>query len=79
MVLDVPDVGLEPRRALSLVARLHRLEPTGEGHLGVDHDVLPTGHPHHHVRPQQAVVGAHGGLLVEIAVLDHAGCFHHPA
>ena len=43
-----------------------------EGHLGVDDDVLAAGETHHEVGPLHAVVAGHAGLLVEVAVLDHA-------
>ncbi len=77
MLAQLPGVRVQPGRTHRLIARLHRLEVGGQGHLRVDHDVLAASQPDHHVGPQGAVRPGHGDLLIKVAVRGHAGQFHH--
>ena len=76
---QVPGVRREPGRPGRLVPGLGRLQEAGERDLRVDHHVLAAGQVHDEVGAEQAVHGAAGRLLGEVAVLQHAGGFHHPA
>ena len=90
MVAHVPGVPLEVLSASECraFARLfavaafvgaHRVEEADDRHLRVDDDVLAAGQPNHEVGPLQPVGRAHRMLLVEVAVLDHAGELDHLA
>ena len=70
---------LEPGRPGRLVPGLGRLQEAGERDLRVDHDVLAAGQVDDQVGAEQAVHGAAGRLLGEVAVLQHAGGLDHPA
>ena len=77
---NVPGVRVHPRRAHVVgVVGLGGFQVRGERDLGVDHDVLAAGQPHHHVGAQRAVRRGHGDLLVEVAAGAHPGQFDHPA
>ncbi len=60
-------VGPQPLLGRRPLSGLHRVEVGGQRDLGVDHDVLAAGQPHHHVRP----VRPGHRLLLEVAVRVH--------
>ena len=80
------DVGLHLAAVAGQVGAAHGLviglvgvQEGLHGHLGVDGHVLAPREVDHHVGTQPAAVGVRGDLLVEVAVLEHAGHLHHPA
>jgi len=67
-------VALEVPLALVHVVGAERSEVRLDRDLRVDHDALPAGELHDHVRPEEtARVVALALLLVEVAVLNHPG------
>ena len=75
MRAHLPRVIGEQRLPRGFVGRLERLEVRVERRLGVDDDVLAAGQVDDDVGPHAAVAVGAGErlLLVEVAVLDHAG------
>ena len=70
---------LEPGRAGLVVLGLNGVEVCRQRGLGVHHDVLRARQADQHVGPQAALLGVGALLLVEIAVVQHAGHLDHPA
>ena len=77
---ELARVHRDPLVAHRLVGGLHGLDVAGEGHLGVDDDLLAVGEGDHEVgaHARAGVVGA-GGLLDEVAVLQQPGHLDHAA
>ncbi len=70
MSFQRPDVPVERGLASRVVGCLGCLEKIIQRRLGVDRDLSPARQMHRHVGPAAV---ADGGLLVEVAVLGHAG------
>ena len=70
---QLPGVLLEERLALVLVVALDELQEGVERHLRVDDHLAAAGQVHDHVGTEQAVLGRGRPLLLEVAVLGHAG------
>ena len=73
---QLPGVLLEERLALVLVLGLGELQEGVERDLRVDDDLAAARQVHDHVGPEQAVRRRGRLLLVEVAVLGHAGRLH---
>ena len=79
MRLDLPTVGSQVSPTLDLVVGVVGVEECLQRDLGVDGDVLRPRQVDHHVRSEPSGVTIRGHLLVEVAVLDHAGHLHDAA
>ena len=66
------------RRGVALGFQFGRREVGIEGRLGVHRDALAARQPHDEIGAQPSRIARHAGLLGEVAVLQHAGQFHHP-
>ena len=71
--------GSGERPALSSSSASMQLQERVERDLGVDDHLAAAGHVHDHVGTQATLVGRGRHLLVEVAVLEHAGHLDHPA
>lgn len=72
---DVSGVGAEFLAALKVGVGLLGVEVGVEGAFGVDDHLSVAGEADDEVGSEPAVVGGGGGLLVEVAVFEHAGQF----
>ena len=71
--------GITPQMLFPLVfgGRLEGVEVGVEGRLGVHRYNEAAGHSDDHVRTHLSFSLSYCGLLLEVAVLDHASEFHH--
>ena len=69
----------QARLARDLIGRLDGLQVAVQRCLGVHHDRLTCGQIHQQIRAQAAIVAKQRGLRTEVAILQHAGHFHHAA
>ena len=67
----------EPRAPLAVVSRLDRLEVRGERRLRVDDDVPAAGEVDDEIGAHAALVRRDRLLLLEVAVVEHAGELDH--
>ena len=74
---QLPGVGHEVRPPDGFVGGVVGVEERLQRHLGVDHHVPGARQMHDHVGAHPAVGAVLGHLLLEVAVLDHAGHLDH--
>ena len=78
MLPHLAGVVLEQQLARDVVhGAVHGVEIGGERRLCVDDHRLPARQPHHQVGAQPAIVALDAGLLLEVAVVEHARHLDH--
>ena len=78
VVADIPRMPLQAELALVVVLRFDGLEVGVQRRLDVDNELPLIRHSHDQVGPEHAVLAARMDLLLEVAMLDHAGQLDEP-
>ena len=77
MLSQVAGVELDQFSTRVFVARILGVEVGDERHLRIDHHRLASGQMDDEIGAQSPILALNGGLLHEVAVLDHAGHLDH--